>query len=310
MSEVYASFDITFKKKNGKPDNAVAKKVFDWCKQEYEWFLEWGDGPFGLKGNVISTAPAFEGGDGLCIKNTLNGRELGWCEAIFKKFNPEYMEVNVFSDASECTDCMTKKIINAVGKNGSFSETKHMVFDEFDYESDSSPFKDADELNVAYAPGVAYDSCDGFLIYCGRNWEYLELAIKNKKGREENLAIVVDGGGDLPSAVHSGKFILKLPSGDPLLNSAGKPIRSLADLDFENTVEKSEEYAGCKLLGIKLVNEKKPIVLEAWKNSKKKTEKKVAKKEPAKKAPQKEEVAKKDSPKKIVVKNGDELKKS
>lgn len=270
MSEVYASFKLTFKKKNGKPDAALAKKVFDWCKNEYDWFLEFGDeGPFGIEDNVISTDPAFEYGDGFCIKHTLDGNELEWCETIYNKFKPGCMEVKVFSDASECRNCMTKKSITAIGKDGHFTETSNLVFDEFDYYSKNWPFAGAPELEASYAAGFAYDSYDGYLLYRGSKWGVVELAFEYEDGTVENYPITIDGNGDLFGAVQSDRYFLKCPLVEAFLDASGHPIRKLTDLDYEKTIEKNESLKGVKFLGIIIADEKKPIVLKAWKKNKK-----------------------------------------
>lgn len=278
MSAVWASYRIEVKNKRNCKDAKMAQKIFDYCKEHFDWFLEWGEGPFGIKGNVISTDPAFKEFDGFDLKNAggLFEDPIGWLKAACDECKPGQLNVSVFVDADETGAMYPYRKIEAILKDGELRTTTDLEYCMVP-DLESGMFSGCEELENFQA-GFAPDSFGDILVV--KNCSTLEvgevlLVFKTKDGEETTEPIRINPGScdDVYESLVCGNYYLEQGRDTTLMDAGGHRVCRLSDINIKNVLENEKEAypdETAEFLGLFLPGLKKPIMLNAWKKSKKK----------------------------------------
>lgn len=271
MSAVWASYKITVNDKNNCEDAGMAQKIFDYCKEHYDWFLEWGEGPFGIEDNVISTAPAFEDADGFDMKyaGDLLDDPIGWLQEACEECKPEQLKVSVSVDASETGSQYPYRKIVATLEDGELRIDTDLQYNEFP-DMESGIFDDCEELED-FQPCFAPDSFCDFLA--AKNYETsdvgeVRLVFKTDDGEEtEPIRINPNDCSDVSEALECEDFHLEQGYDTSLRDVVGESACKLADIDIEKVIENGRENFGdsAEFLGLSLPGLKAPVMLKVWK---------------------------------------------
>lgn len=220
-------FEIKIMTKTGKPSNAMAQKLFDYCQEEYDWFND----SMVLEDNVIHTD--YDNDYGSDVDFDAESEPFDWLKSACRDVNPELMEAT-------CDINLTDYRLENGNfyAEGNFKDGKFRVVDFF-YYSD------------VYGTKFTIDSCYGSLIGDGKKPVVLRLRNKDT-GKEESFPVEVwpteDDGESLYNKVENGEYRLCV-DGIDLVDECGDLVHDLSCFDFAKTFEGSN-YEGYEFVSV------------------------------------------------------------
>jgi hypothetical protein len=177
MSMGYGYFSIDFYTNDGSPDADAAKRAYDWCMENYDWFKgENGDGsdipPFLLSGNSFEANDDDYYADGLVIKGTNIPGDVDWLADAAKETKAARLVASVIQDYSESShwsNGYTEKVwIDGEERHsygvGEFTRT---MADYLPYERDSSIAFRLEEGGFRHSQGKFKNAKTGEIVLGG-----------------------------------------------------------------------------------------------------------------------------------------------
>lgn len=225
MSAGYAYYSIRILNKQNEPDPELAQKIFDWCKDKYPWWSEYGGeddgGPF-----FIDTSDASIYSDEWNIKRS-DGidsfSDLDWLQDVYEEFHPYQMIAFLHLDYGETSMDLHSLFKGRVReRKGERKFVTTMSCNFTDCLGEYGAYGIQDSSNFNYMSDSFEEMC---LVFRNYETDELELSL--------NVQVVADSDeyeDDLSGACMDGEFKLTCDGYD-LLDENEDTIKYPSDFD-------------------------------------------------------------------------------
>ncbi|MCQ2096877.1 MAG: hypothetical protein MJY87_02905 [Fibrobacter sp.] len=229
-------------------DKKLAQKIFDWCKEHFDWFGE------GVENEqlCLEDGKIYSDND-FCVEDySVEMKPLGWLNEVYEEFHPEQMIVrNVYhytNAAGEYTPgsaCF--RLVAACVQDGELVLEGDFCYGEYEDPSFKDFFQfsyQADDFH-GYMLGTNFrNKPDDMVKLCFKDGNRIIKELVELWPRKLNAA------DEIESAVINNDFCLTICDSEiPLLNAAGRVIDRFEKMDLEKTF-KGTEFEKMEFLGI------------------------------------------------------------
>lgn len=248
MSATWGYFSIEIKKSNKTMDKKLAKKIFDWCKEHFDWFGE------GVENEqlCLEDGKIYSDND-FCVEDySVEMEPLGWLNEVYEEFHPEQMIVrNVYhytNAAGEYTPgsaCF--RLVAACVQDGELVSEDDFYYGEYEdpsFEDFFHFYYQADDFH-GYMLGTDFmEKPASFVRLCFKDGNRIVKEIVELWSERLNSA------DEIEEAVINNSFCFTICDSEiPLLNAAGHVIDRFEKMDVEKTF-KGTVYEDTEFLGI------------------------------------------------------------
>ncbi len=248
MSATWGYFSIEIKKSNKTMDKKLAQKIFDWCKEHFDWFGE------GVENEqlCLEDGKIYSDND-FCVEDySVEMEPLGWLNEVYEEFHPEQMIVrNVYHYTNAAGEYTPRsacfRLVAACVQDGELVLEGDFCYGEYEDPSFEDFFQfsyQADDFH-GYMLGTNFrNKPDDMVRLCFKDGNRIIKELVELWPRKLNAA------DEIELAVINNDFCLTICDSEiPLLNAAGRVIDRFEKMDLEKTF-KGTEFEKMEFLGI------------------------------------------------------------